>query len=448
MVEEREPALPLGSFLFPRIFQTFRMSIQPTKLILAFLALAAVCLTGCLMDYVSLKISPDTAVVVRPDGAVTELDEYVTRGWRMAQVHRDMFGPDQKRAGVYHTLWSFGSARFHTALGDLSEPNIPGIAQSIEYCLLALLWAITFHEIYSVIFFTISLAAVALAGGALCRITALQFARGEKPGLIEALRFSAAKFSSFVFAPLIPIGIIAAMGVFVVLLGLIGTAPYVGELSVGFFLPLALILAAPITIFLIGAIAGFNLMFPSVAYEDSDGFDAVSRSFSYVYAKPWHMGFYTVVAFVYGAICYAFVRFFSLLLLYVTRAFLRVGFLFFDDAKLERLWPQPLFGRFLGPAQGPPIGWAEQTSAFLVEVWVLAVMGLMVSFVISFFFSANTIIYALMRNRVDKTSLAEVHTRSDEMAADRAAIEAEVPEAPAEPKPDIQSGSAAETSDK
>ncbi len=434
MVEEREPALPFGSFLFPRIFQTFRMSIQPTKLILAFLALVTVCLTGRLMDYISLQASPDTAVVVKPDGVGTELDEYVTHGWRMALVHRDMFGPDQKRAGVFHTLWNFGSAEFHTTLRDLSQPNVVGIARSIKECLLAPLWALTFHPIYSAIFFTMALGAVALAAGALCRITALQFARGEKPGLIEALRFSVAKFSNFVFAPLIPIGIMAALGIFIVVLGLVGKIPYVGELSVGLFLPLALVLAAPITIFLIGAIAGFNLMFPSVAYEDSDGFDAVSRSFSYVYAQPWHMGFYTVVAFIYGALCYAFVRSFSLLLLYVTRVFLFVGFLF-DNAKLDRLWPQPLFGRFLGPAQAPPIGWAEQTGAFLVELWVLAVMGLMVSFVISFFFSANTIIYALMRNRVDKTALTEVHTRSDEMAADRAALETEVPEAPAAPKP-------------
>ena len=38
MVDEKGSVLPLGSFLFPKIFQAFRMSIQPTKLILALLA--------------------------------------------------------------------------------------------------------------------------------------------------------------------------------------------------------------------------------------------------------------------------------------------------------------------------------------------------------------------------------------------------------------------------
>jgi hypothetical protein len=424
------------------------MSIQPTKLILAFMALATVCLAGRLMDYASLHMRPDLAVVIKPDSSGTELDEYVSHGLRMTGAFISLFRSGDNRAGVFQTLWSFGSAKFHLALTDLSRWDLPGVVENIGDCLVAPLWAITFHPVYSVIFFGISLIAVALAGGALCRIAALQFARGEKPGLIEALRFSAAKFNSFLTAPLIPVGIIVALGVFIAFLGLLGRVHYVGELSLGAFLPLALILAVPITIFLIGALAGFNLMFPSIAYEDSDGFDAVSRSFSYVYAQPWHMGFYTVIAFIYGAICYAFVRFFSLLLLYVTRIFLQVGF-FGDNAKLERIWPQPLFGRFLGVADGVPIGWAERASAFLVEMWVLAVMGLMVSFVISFFFSANTIIYALMRKRVDKTSLAEVHTRSDEMAADRAAIEAETPEMPAEPepKPEAQPGGPVETAD-
>jgi hypothetical protein len=38
------------------------------------------------------------------------------------------------------------------------------------------------------------------------------------------------------------------------------------------------------------------------------------------------------------------------------------------------------------------------------------VIGLIVSFIMSFYFSANTIIYALMRNRVDNTALDDIYT--------------------------------------
>ena len=49
MVDEK-PALPFGSFLFPRIFQAFRMSIQPSKLAIAFAAVTMISIVGGIMD--------------------------------------------------------------------------------------------------------------------------------------------------------------------------------------------------------------------------------------------------------------------------------------------------------------------------------------------------------------------------------------------------------------
>lgn len=409
MVEDREPILPFGSFLFPKIFRAFRMSIQPTKLILAFLALAAVCLTGHMMDF-------HKTVVVAPNG-VTELDEYVTAG--QVAEHIRLFDEAGEKEGVFSTLWNFGAQRFHEALKALARPDVLGITRNMAACLVALVWTFQYHLLYSVIFFAVTLAVLSLCGGAICRIAALQFAQGEKPGLTEAVHFSARKFYSLLTAPITPLAIIAVVGVSILLLGLVGNIPVVGELSVGVFLPLALLAAALIAIIAIGTLAGFNLMFPTIAYEDSDCFDAISRSFSYVYADPWRMGFYTLAATVYGAICYAFVRFFCYLLLQITRLFLQFGFLS-QNEKLTQIWPAPNFTHFLGAAEADPTSWSTKAGAFLVYVWVLVVVGLMVSFVISFYYSANTIIYALMRNRVDKTALDEVYTGSDEMAAQSA----------------------------
>ena len=70
-----------------------------------------------------------------------------------------------------------------------------------------------------------------------------------------------------------------------------------------------------------GTVGGFNLMYPTVAVEGSDSFDAISRSFSYVFARPWRMLWYTVVAVVYGALCYLFVRYFIYVMLAVTHFF-------------------------------------------------------------------------------------------------------------------------------
>jgi hypothetical protein len=98
------------------------------------------------------------------------------------------------------------------------------------------------------------------------------------------------------------------------------------------------------------------------------------------------------------------------------------------------IWPEPRFTDFLGSAAAPA-NWSTSAGAFLVHMWGLAVVGLMVSFVISFYFSANTIIYALMRNRVDKTALDEVYTYAGEMATGPAPVQPAPVEGPEQPQP-------------
>jgi hypothetical protein len=64
----------------------------------------------------------------------------------------------------------------------------------------------------------------------------------------------------------------------------------------------------------------------------------------------------------------------------------------------------------------------------------------MVSFVISFYFSANTIIYGLMRKRVDRTALDEIYTDSDDMVAESAPLPSasEAPSGPADSETDAE----------
>jgi len=422
MVDEKERILPLDSFLFPRICQAFRMSIQPSKLILAFGALAVICLTGWLMDSIS-------RTVVVTDGA-TELDVY-----RIGDsMHLDYVRPPATvttRTGVFATLWNFNTRHLQSAVRALFELDIYDVISNIVACFLAIVWAFRHHTIYSLIFFAVVLAAMSIAGGAICRIAAVQFAQGDRPGLTAAVRFSVRKFISFFTAPIAPILVILIAGAVIMLLGLWGNIPVVGELSVGLLLPFVFVAAAVIAVIAIGTLAGLSLMFPSIAYEDSDCFDAISRSFSYVYARPWRAGFYMVVAFVYGAICYVFVRFFVFLLLWITYGFLQVGFMR-DNAKLHVIWREPTFEDLLSVSAAATRDWSTAVAAFLIYFWVLVVVGLMVSFVISFYFSASTILYALLRKRVDLIPLEDVCTYPEEAAAEAVAPQPAAQEPPAE----------------
>ena len=227
------------------------------------------------------------------------------------------------------------------------------------------------------------------------------------------------------------IGIIIVPVVFIFILGLAGNIPLVGELIIGISMPLALIAGALITVVLIGMFAGFNLMYPAVAYDGSDCFDSISRSFSYVYTKPWRMGFYTTVAAVYGAVSYTFVRIFAFILLLATHLFLELGVLVErvennkEVSKLTAIWPTPTFMKFTNykdVAAGP---WTESVGAFLIYLFLLAVVGLVVSFIISFYFSANTIIYSLMRYKVDNTALEDIYTYYDDGEIESTSTESE-----------------------
>jgi hypothetical protein len=161
-------------------------------------------------------------------------------------------------------------------------------------------------------------------------------------------------------------------------------------------------------------------MYPTIAVEGSDSFDAISRSFSYVYARPWRMLFYTLVAIVYGAICYLFVRLFLAIMLTLTHHFVGAG-MFKDIAGnvpidlWNTMWPAPGASRLPYNIDTLSLGGAQALGAFLTALWVYLAIGLLGAFAISFYFSANTIIYYLMRREVDATELDDVYLeQSDE----------------------------------
>lgn len=388
------------------------MSIQPTKLIITALALAVICLAGRIMD-----LSKTVVVTPSSQAKLTELDIYIANPEQMKKFLETFKGQDEG-VGVFKTLWHFSADRFQGAVDSVFAFDLNGLEDNITGFFRAVGWALRYHTIYCIIFFVIVLSVLSIGGGAICRIAALQFARGEKPGLTEAIRYSTKRFISFFTTPLAPFGIIACIGLFILLWGLMGNIPYAGEIIVGIGMPLSLMAGALIAVIFIGAFVGFNMMFPAVAYDGSDCFDAISRSFSYVYAKPWHMLFYTSIAAIYGSICYTFIRYFAFLSLWITRFSVRIALWVNDGAdqtnKLTAIWPKPEFKDLLGSTGPAPTNQTETIAAFLIYLFLLVVVGLVVSFIISFYFSANTIIYSLMRGKVDHTPQEDIYMPFEE----------------------------------
>jgi len=56
----------------------------------------------------------------------------------------------------------------------------------------------------------------------------------------------------------------------------------------------------------------------TISTEGATGFDALSRSYSYVYQVPWHCLGYSTLALVYGAALVFFVGFMGSLVIYLS----------------------------------------------------------------------------------------------------------------------------------
>jgi hypothetical protein len=317
--------------------------------------------------------------------------------------------------------------------------DVPGLLFWVLMMLNGLCWLIARHWLLAILMLAVALAVWALFGGAIHRIAALHFGRDQKISIGQALRFSAGKFLSFYFAPLIPLAIIFVIGVFIIAGGF-ALGSWGGGIVMGLLLPLALGAGLLIAFLLVGLGAGGSLMYPTIAVESSDSFDAIGRSYSYVYGRPWRAAFYGIVAAFYGVICYIFVRFCAFLALATTHWFVSIGVIGGGQTvspladKLDVLWPAPTFDTLMSAAPSEAMSGAEPVGAWLVWFWTMLVAVTVLAFLLSFCASAKTVIYFLLRRRIDATDLDDVYV--DEPQEDFGPESAEEPAPAAEEKPE------------
>ena len=298
----------------------------------------------------------------------------------------------------------------------VAEPETPpGVLSSVyRFFAVGPVWLLSQHPLYFVAFGIIFLAIWAVFGGAISRIAAVHVARDEKMSIRSALMFSINKFLSFLFAPLIPVIIIAVIGGVVTLASLVvGNIPVIGPILVGALFFLVLVAGFVMALVMLGLIGGFNMMYPTIAVEGSDSFDAISRSFSYLYARPWRLALYTVVAVIYGALTYLFVRLFIFLMLVLAHKFVGFGMLTRADSTAplwSTMWPNPTTASRLSyDIDFLTLTDPQKIGAFFVSFWVYLTISVLGAFAISFYFSSSTIIYYLMRREVDATELDDVY---------------------------------------
>ncbi len=339
--------------------------------------------------------------------------------------------------GIFQASLSYGILMFNSAVDSVlsaklffneefksfdKTPDVPpGLVRTLGLTFAGLGWFVRVHYIYFIIYALLCIAVWSVAGGAICRIAALHSTRDEKIPLKEAFGFAKQKFSGFFSAPLMPIAFIVGCCIVLMLLGIIGAIPFIGEITIGAIFVVPLAVGFVLALVIVGAIGGLGLMYPTIAIEGSDAFDAFSRCYSYVYARPWKTIFYTLVTAVYGTLCFIFVKLFIALVFSATSTI--TGITMNMDAagyaaplgKLQAMWFSPTFsGPFFGRFYLFPLSASEALGSFFISIWVFLLVGLVIAFAISFFFCGYTLIYLLLRRDVDTTEMDEVYVEDFE----------------------------------
>ena len=429
------------------LFRSFRAAIGVRRLLPA-LALVVLAYVGAgMLDTVSgARTYPGeiAAFANRPRG------EY--EPWRQRQRERET--ADVESTGVLAAALEFkldaigrlaraaGSLDFGFA--ELTQPSLTraqtgdSVVAAMRDLLVTLpRWLIDAHPWLLLAYMFLVLALWSVCGGTIARLAALGAAEPpsaprsavdgparQSPlppdagvGLAASVRFALARFSRFFVVPVFPWIFAGLMAVLLMFAGLVLFSLPALDIIGGLFFFVALALGLAITMIMLLSIGAGALFYPAIAVDDADMFDAVSRALGYVLARPWRWLFYTTMTVVYGAITCFFVGLVLFLTVAAAHYFLRAGVIR-DVAGVNRfdlILAAPELGVLTPDLGGADLTISGKISAGLVWLWVTLFRALLPAYAISFFITANTWIYLLLRRAADGNELDDVYLGPSEL---------------------------------
>lgn len=412
-----------SSFRFTRLFGCFRMATHPSRLLLALLLIVSIFIAGQVMDLVwGPQVLPGEfqAFAAQPSAEFVEWREQI------APVIED-----DARSGIFATALQvkirafeglvMAAVQLRPGFGQLrpgGERDGATVIGSLFALLLVPAWLWNVYPLFLVLYLIVAGLLWSLLGGAISRQTVLDAAREKVLPASDAVRFSFRRWGWFILAPAIPLLVVGGLALLLAIAGFILFNVPVLDIFAALIFGIALAAAGLMALILIGWFAGVHLMYPALAAEGTDAFDAMSRAFSYVFSRPWRMLIYSGVALLYGGLTYLFVGFVIFLALWLAQW--TVGAWVVRDAAegvnfFHAVFPEPQFGQFVyapdhEALDGSPTG---RVTAVLLAVWVHLFIGLVAAYAISFYFASYSVIYLMLRRFTDGTDTAEVYLDDD-----------------------------------
>ncbi len=369
-----------------------------------------------------------------PGGSLSTLPWYEYRGTNPHLIATTLLGGTAlERQDELGKFWTSSVPTLLEPLVKLLVPVVKIFGKDISpltrvYLLLCVLW---------------SLACWAYFAGIITRIAAVQLSGKDRIGLGQAVAFVSQRYLSYLLSPIVPLGMMGFAAVVLALLGLPTLLPFIGDVVYIVLVPLGLLGGFFMAALLVGLI-GYPLMYTTLSVEGSDTFDALSRAYNYVMQAPWHYLWYCFIATIYGAAVTLVVVFLASLSVYLGKwAISQTPFneyfhqrpdYLFAHAPESLGWKQLLLhGTDLeqkvekdghaykivdkNPAEAEryrkTLAWYNHAGAYFTTFWLTVLFMFTLGFSYSFFWSAMTVVYLLMRRHVDEVDLDEIYLEDD-----------------------------------
>ena len=487
MAESLNPA-PRQPYAWTELFRCFQVALDPRKLLVAAIGILLTGLSWNLLSRAFNYDAPDKAAAYYDATKIakefegkrkTKTDDYTPADFELMakaryiadvsqwMVRDELAGPNG-RMRVLPWAESRGENpyQFLSRLAALPPAawtgeslsyvarQLPVMAEPLTKLLLPVVKladenATTSTRIYLVLCLFSSLAIWAVCGGIITRIAAVQLSGKDRVSVGDAAAFVLKRYLSYFLSPMVPLGIMGAISVGIMILGLLALIPIVGDVLYIVIIPLVILGGIIMTILLLGMV-GYPLMYSTLSVEGSDTFDALSRAYNYVFQAPWTYAWNCIVALAYGAVVTFFIVFVASLMVYLGKwALIRTplaestgqqAHYLFDYAPTSFGWKHLLLkGSDIEMADRPTLAadkqvvWdahPERAKAYrdsyqawnwigiaATTVWLTLVFLLMLGFSYSFFWSAAVMVYLLMRQKVDDIDLDDVYLEDDEPLA-------------------------------
>lgn len=372
------------------LFRVFRLSVKPTVLLIATCGSVVTPLgwiaAGFLFQPETENQSRDFAQLVERQTSLPGSPNSLTN--RLSQLRNGYASIDGNTQlapppTVVGTFWSYLNPLVYIARNQVT-------LRQFGFLTVGIFW---------------SLCVWSIAAGAITRIAAVTLGREERMPFQESLKHAVRKFRSYISAPLIPLVGILLLSIPSILLGFLLQWD-VGIFAASLLWVVILLLAFLSVLLLVGLFFGWPLMICAISSENSDAFDALSRSYAYTYQRPINYICYTAFAMLLGLIGWAIVCVFSEGVIEMAWWGASIG------AGADRV--AELQANLQSNANDPlAAGHAAKSSTYWAGTGVIAfceriVRTLASAYGYSFFWCAATCVYLLLRLDVDQTEFDEV----------------------------------------